>query len=270
MTKLKLDSLKARKADGRKLAGLVVWDRHMAQLAEMAEIDFISIGDTVGFHLWGRSSPLDISVDEMVLVSRAVRSGAPDTLVSCDFPFGPLQLGVDASLEAAVTLVGLGGVDVIKLDGAGNRPDVVESITRAGIPVIAQFGLTPQTALGSGIDYRDQAGLVESDVGQEVVDHFIDEARRLESAGAVMLDFTNSGPILGPAVVDSVAIPVVGGFGGGPWLDGRVRLLHNAIGYAATSLEDGAERYAEVAKIVLDAISSYTDDVWQGRQVLGK
>jgi 3-methyl-2-oxobutanoate hydroxymethyltransferase len=270
MTKLKLNSLKARKADGRKLAGLVVWDRHMAELAERAGIDFISIGDTIGFHLWGRSSPLDISIDELLLVCRAVRAGAANTLVSCDFPFGPLQVGVEASLQAAVRLVGGGGVDVIKLDGASNHPDVVEAVTRAGIPVIAQFGLTPQTALTSGIEYQDQVGLVETDVAGEVVDHFVAEARRMESAGAVMLDFTNSGPVLGPAVVASVAIPVVGGFGGGPWLDGRVRLLHNAVGYAAASVDDDTERYADVAKIVFGAIQVYADDVWQGRQVLGK
>lgn len=270
MTKLKLDSLNGLKLDGQKLAGLVVWDRHMAQLAEIAEVDFISIGDTIGFHLWGRASPLDISIEEMVLVSRAVRSGAPDTLISCDFPFGPLQKGVAASLDAAVRLVGEGGADLVKLDGAGNRPDVVEAVSRAGIPVIAQFGLTPQTALMSGIGYQDQAGVVESDLDQEVVDYFVQEAQRLESAGAAMLDFTNSGPILGPAAVDAVAIPVVGGFGGGPWLDGRVRLLHNAVGYAASSLDDDVERYADVAKIVFSAIKAYTDDVRQGRQVLGR
>ena len=63
----------------------------------------------------------------------------------------------------------------------------------------------------------------------------VEQAKRLEEAGAVVLDFTNSGPVAGAAVVAAVSIPVIGGFGGGPWLDGRVRLAHTAIGYRSRS-----------------------------------
>ena len=70
-----------------------------------------------------------------------------------------------------------------------------------------------------------------------------------------LLDFTNSGPVAGAAVVRAVAIPVIGGFGGGPWLDGRMRLAHTAIGYGEKWIDAKTETYANVAKISLDAFT---------------
>jgi 3-methyl-2-oxobutanoate hydroxymethyltransferase len=84
-----------------------------------------------------------------------------------------------------------------------------------------------------------------------------------------MLDFTNSGPAAGPEVARAVSIPVLGGAGGGPWLDGRVRMAHAAIGYAASALDEEPETYANVARITLDAITCYADDVRAGRQIKG-
>ena len=98
---------------------------------------------------------------------------------------------------------------------------------------------------------------------------FVEEARRLEAAGASLLDFTNSGPVAGPSVVSAAGIPVVGGFGGGPWLDGRMRMAHAAIGYSASSLDTPAETYANVARTALDAITEYAGDVRAARQIRG-
>jgi 3-methyl-2-oxobutanoate hydroxymethyltransferase len=100
-------------------------------------------------------------------------------------------------------------------------------------------------------------------------DRFIEEAELLEEAGASLLDFTNSGPVAGPAVTEAVSIPVIGGLGGGPWLDGRIRALVAAIGYSAAALDDTVDRYANVARITLDAISVFAEDVRAGRQIRG-
>ena len=78
-------------------------------------------------------------------------------LVSCDFPFGPLQEGIDSAVRAAIRLVKEGGADMIKLDGAADFPEAVRALVRAGIPVFAQFGLTPQTALQYGMPYSAQS-----------------------------------------------------------------------------------------------------------------
>ena len=97
----------------------------------------------------------------------------------------------------------------------------------------------------------------------------VEEAKRLEEAGAAMLDFTNSGPAAGPAVVEAVSIPVIGGFGGGPWLDGRVRLAQTAVGSSVKWLDAQADTYVNTAKASLDAFKSLVGDVRAGRQIKG-
>jgi len=136
------------------------------------------------------------------------------------------------------------------LDGAAEFPDAVTAITRAGIPVFAQFEMNQQAT-------------------ENMTSKFVADALRLERAGASLLDFKHSGPIAGTAVVSAVSIPVIGGMGGGPWLDGRIRMAHAAIGYAASALESNTESYANVARITLDGLAAYADDVRAGRQIKG-
>jgi 3-methyl-2-oxobutanoate hydroxymethyltransferase len=240
----------------------------MAQIVDRVGVDIISVGDTVGINLWGQPNPLEVTMDEMLVVLKAVRRGTKRALVSCDFPFGPLQEGVDSAVKAAIRLVKEGGADLIKLDGAADFPEAVTAIARAGIPVFAQFGITPQTALQYGMAYSamNKPG---AQVPADRMSKLVDEAKRLEDAGAALLDFTNSGPVVGPAVVKAASIPVIGGFGGGPWLDGRMRMAHAAIGYGAGALDSKVENYANVARITLDAISAYVDDVRAARQIKG-
>ena len=102
------------------------------------------------------------------------------------------------------------------------------------------------------------------------MDDLVAEAKALEAAGAALLDFRHSGPEAGAAVVKAVSIPVIGGLGGGPWLDGRMRMAHAAIGYAASWIDSQAESYANVARISHDALSEYVKDVRQGRQLKGQ
>ena len=250
--KVSVAALQAMKRDGRKIVGVVAWDVHIATLLDRAGVDIVSVGDTIGVNLWGRSDPLDVTMDEMVVVCQAVSRGTARALVSCDFPYGPLQAGTESAVRAATRLVEDGGADIVKLDGAAGFPDAVTAVAEAGIPVFAQFGETPQ----SGVRTESDADLVA-------------QAKRLEDAGAALLDFTHSGPEAGPKVVEAVSIPVLGGLGGGPWLDGRMRMIHRVIGYAAPALDDPPDAYANVAQITYDAIRAYATDVRDGRQVKG-
>lgn len=266
--KVTVSDLKRFKQEGRKIAGVVAWDTHMARIADLAGADLISVGDTVGKNLWGHDNPLEIGMDEMVVVTKAVRRGTSRALVSVDYPFGPLQEGTAAAVAAAIRFVKEAGVDMVKLDGAAEYPEAVAAVTRAGIPVFAQIGLTPQTAMIYGMDYAAQAG-ADAIVSDEMTDMLVAQAREMEEAGAVMIDFTNSGPVAGEAVAKAVSIPVIGGFGGGPWLDGRVRMAHAAIGYGANWLEPKGESYANVAQIADTAFRELFDDIRAGRQIKG-
>lgn len=266
--KVTIPALQRMKREGRKIVGVVAWDYQIAQIADRAGVDLVSVGDSVGINLWGHATPLEVTLEEMIIVCRAVRRGTKRALVSCDFPFGPLQEGVASAVRAAIRIVKEAGADMVKLDGAADFPEAVTAIQRAGIPVFAQLGITPQTALQYGVDY---AAMLKgaTQVPREMTARLVDEAKALEKAGAALLDFTNSGPVVGPEVAKAVAIPVVGGLGGGPWLDGRMRMAHAAIGYAASALESKAETYANVARITLEALGAYADDVRGERQIKG-
>jgi 3-methyl-2-oxobutanoate hydroxymethyltransferase len=263
-----IPALQQMKRDGKKSVGVVAWDYQIARIAERAGVDFVSVGDSVGVNLWGHANPLEVTLEEMLICCKAVRRGVTRALVSCDFPFGPLQQGIESALQAAIRLVKEGGADMIKLDGAAEFPEAVTALTRAGIPVFAQFGLTPQTALKYGVPYSSQNS-AGAQATPEMTAKLVEEAKMLEAAGAALLDFTNSGPVAGPAVVKAVGIPVIGGFGGGPWLDGRVRMAHTAIGYGEKWIDPKIETYANTARASLDAFSALIADVRAGRQIKG-
>jgi 3-methyl-2-oxobutanoate hydroxymethyltransferase len=266
--KVTIAALQQMKRDGRKIAGVVAWDTPMAKIADRAGIDLVSVGDSVGVNLWGHDDPLQVSMDEMLVVCKAVRRGVTRALVSCDVPYGPVQESPAAAVRAAARLIKEGGADMVKLDAAADYPDAVRAVVRAGTPVFAQFGLTPQTASKFGIPYSAQNS-PQAQATVEAASRLVEEAKLLESCGAVMLDFTNSGPVAGAAVVKAVSIPVIGGFGGGPWLDGRVRLAHTAIGYADKWLDSKTDTYVNTAKAALDAFSALIADVRASRQIKG-
>jgi 3-methyl-2-oxobutanoate hydroxymethyltransferase len=197
------------KREGRKIAGVVAWDTATARAADRAGVDIVSVGDSVAVSLWGRAAEGDLSIDEMLLVCAAVTRGVENALVSCDLPVG--------SLDAARRLVTDGGAEMVKVSGI----DLVAAVAGDGIPVLASLS-------GEG-------GTVA-------------EARRLEAAGASALDFRHSGKEHGRRVAEAVSVPVIGGLGGGPWLDGRMRAVH---------------------RLLDDPLAAYVADVRAGRPVKG-
>ena len=234
-------ALQQMKRAGRKIVGIVVHDYQMAQIADRAAVDLVSVGDSVGVTLWGHDSETEVTLEQMLLACRGVRRGVKRALVSCDLPHRATRDGPDAAVRAARVLVDEGGAEMVKLDA---DVSVVRAVVRAGIPVWAQFSA-------------------------HETDACVAHALLLQDAGAAMIDFRQSGPVAGPAVAQAVSIPVLGGLGGGPWLDGRVRSIGNAIGNVALALDDDVARYANVGRITLDAITGYADDDRGGRQIRG-
>src|SRR6201992_745310 len=250
--------------EGRKIVGVVAWDFQVARIADRAGVEIVSVGDSVGVNLWGQRNPLEVTMEQMLVVAQAVRRGTARALVRVDLPFAPVQEGAAVAVRVAVRMAKEAGADLVKSDAAPDFPDAVSAVTRAGIPVWAQFGVTPQTALRHGLDYQAMftAG---GRLPASMTDELVRQAQDLEAGGAALLDFTTSGRAAGPAVTEAVSIPVIGGAGGGPWLDGRVRMAHAAIGYAAATLDDKPDTYAQVAQTTLDALSAVAEDVRAGR-----
>jgi 3-methyl-2-oxobutanoate hydroxymethyltransferase len=231
-----LADLGRMKHEGRKIVGVVAWDYQIAQIVDRAGVELVSAGDSVGVNLWGQKEG-EITLEEMLTVCKAVRRGVKRALFSCDLPSSLINPA------NAKRLMEEGGADLIKVEAS---PRVVKELVDAGVPVFAEFhggGSTPD---------------------------LVQQAKNLEAAGAALLDFRHSGPEAGAAVAQAVAIPVLGGLGGGPWLDGRLRMAHAAIGYAASQIDSKTETYANVARAALEAISAYAADVRASRPLKGQ
>ncbi len=262
--KMTIPVLQQMKHDGQKIVASVVYDYQMAQVVDRVGVDIVSIGDSVGANAWGQPNLLEVTMDQMVLACQGVRRGVKRALVSVDFPYGPLQESTEAGVRAAIRLVKEAGADMVKLDGAADFPEGVDAIVRAGIPVFGQLGITPQTASRFG-----GIGAADADLALKLKDEMMRQAKVIEEAGASLLDFTNSGEEAGAAVTQAISIPVVGGLGGGPWLDGRIRVAWAAVGYMANMMDDDGDRYANLSHIALDAIGAFAEDVRAGRPVRG-
>src|SRR5690349_6117382 len=178
-----IPALQQMKRDGRKIVGVVAWDYQIAQIVDRVGVEIVSVGDSVGVNLWGRANPLEVTITEMLIVCKAVRRGVKRALVSCDFPFGPLQEGTDSAVRAAMLLAKEGGADMVKLDGAADFPDAVRAVVRAGIPVFAQFGITPQTAAQYGLP-PEAATRPGAEISEAMTAELVEDAKRLEDAGA--------------------------------------------------------------------------------------
>jgi 3-methyl-2-oxobutanoate hydroxymethyltransferase len=212
---MSLARLAELKRAGKKIVAVVCWDTPMAKLADAAGVDLVSVGDSVGVNLWGQKEG-EITLDELLVAARAVRRGVERALLSCDLP-------PNASPAEAGRLIDA-GADIVKILAS---PDVIREVVKMGVPVFA-----------------------EMHSGKLGPDELVALAKQLEAAGATLLDFRHSGPVAGAAVAKAVKIPVIGGLGGGPWLDGRVRRIDVLIGYPP---KDHA------------AITAYADDVRNGK-----
>src|ERR1700750_583075 len=114
--KVTIPALLQMKRDGRKSVGVVAWDYQIARIADRAGVDILSVGDSVGVNLWGHANPLEVTMEEMLVVSKGVRRGTRRAVVSSATPFGPVQEGPAAAVRAAIRLAKEAGADMVKLD----------------------------------------------------------------------------------------------------------------------------------------------------------
>jgi 3-methyl-2-oxobutanoate hydroxymethyltransferase len=260
MPKLTIAALQQMKRDRQKIAACVAYDNQMAQILDRAGADLISVGDSVGTRFFGQPTHLETTMDQMILCCLAVTRGVQRAVVNCDLPFGPIQEGPDSALRAAIRLVKEGRAEMVKVDGAADNPETVRAISKAGIPVWAQFGFTPQTTQAYG-GFTN----VPAEVREKLKDTLVEQAKMLEEAGASALDCTNVGNDIVGAIAGAVTIPAIGGHNTGPNADGRVTVSYSLVGYGANTLEQAPQSgRVNVGKTIFDAVSGYFDSVRNG------
>lgn len=245
---------KALKQQGQKIAVLTAYDYPSAQLAEEAGVDAILVGDSLGNVVLGYDTTVPVTLEDMIHHAKAVRRGAPNTMIIADMPFATYRLGPEATLRNAARLMQEGGAHAVKLEGGAELSEEVKRLVSAGIPVLGHLGLTPQSVLQIG-GYKVQGK------DRESADRMLADARALEEAGAfgVVLEL-----VLEPAaqaVTQALGVPTIG-IGAGRGCDGQVLVYHDLIRYGSGIRDKRmVKTYADVGETIRSAIAEYVGDV---------
>ena len=255
--KLSLTEIADKKRRGEKLVMVTAYDHPSARLADAAEVDLILVGDSAADNVLGYESTVPVTVDELLVLVRAVARGAHGALVVADMPFGSFQLADEEALRNAIRFVKEGGADAVKLEGAGASLSRVGALVGAGIPVMGHIGLTPQSATILG-GYRAQ-GRTAAKARQLLAD-----ARALEAAGCFALVLEAVPAAVAARITRALSIPTIG-IGAGSDCDGQVLVWHDLLGISDRRPPRFVRRYAEVGKEIERALRAYATDVRTGR-----
>jgi 3-methyl-2-oxobutanoate hydroxymethyltransferase len=254
--KLSLSELGDRKSRGEKLVMVTAYDHPSAKLADAAGVDLILVGDSAADNVLGYESTVPVTVDELLVLVRAVTRGATRAFVVADMPFGSFQVSDEGAVATAVRFVKEAGADAVKVEGAGPTLSRVQALVGAGIPVMGHVGLTPQSATMLG-GFRAQGRTAGK------ARRLLADARALEAAGcfAVVLEAVPA-PVAA-RVSDALHVPTIG-IGAGPACDGQVLVWHDLLGLSDRRPARFVKRYAEIGPQIQQALVRYADDVRSG------
>ncbi|AYD89714.1 3-methyl-2-oxobutanoate hydroxymethyltransferase [Actinomyces lilanjuaniae] len=244
--RVRVHHLAQAKERGDKIVMLTAYDAVTARILDAAGTDVLLVGDSVGNVALGYDSTIPVTLDEMVVATRAVASAASRALVVADLPFGTYEAGPQQALASAVRLV-KAGAQAVKLEGGVSRVSSVRALTEAGIPVVGHLGFTPQSVNALG-GYRVQGR------GQEAADRLVADARALAEAGAVALVLEMVPAPVADRLTRSVTAPTIG-IGAGPGTDGQVLVWTDMAG-----VSEWSPRFARQFGHVGDALKEAAQD----------
>jgi 3-methyl-2-oxobutanoate hydroxymethyltransferase len=242
-----------QKQQGGRIAMVTAYDAPSGVLAEAAGVDGILVGDSAAMVVLGHDSTVQITVDEMVVLTRAVSRSVQRPLVVADMPFGSFQVSDEEAVRHAVRLIKEGGAGAIKLEGAGPTLTRVAAIVGVGIPVMGHVGLTPQSAVALG-GYRVQGRRVRDAL------RLADEARALQGAGCFAVVLEAMPAVVARYITQSLDIPTIG-IGAGAECDGQILVWHDLLGLTLSHVPQFVKRYAELGAAAKAALQSYVEDV---------
>jgi 3-methyl-2-oxobutanoate hydroxymethyltransferase len=255
--KLPLPELAELKRRGQKLAMVTAYDFPSGRIADEAGVELVLVGDSAGMVVLGNESTVPITMEELLMLTRAVTRGAKRPVVVSDMPFGSFQVSDDAAVENAVRFVKEAGADAVKLEGAGPTLSRVQAIVGAGVPVMGHVGLTPQSATMLG-GFKAQGRTAAK------AERLYEDALALEAAGCFAIVLEAVPAPVAAAVTDALEVPTIG-IGAGAGCDGQVLVWHDLLGLYEGKAPRFVKRYADLAGEAKRALEAYVDDVREGR-----
>jgi len=239
-----------------KITCLTAYDYPTARLLDEAGVDVLLVGDSLAMVMLGYESTLPVTMEEMLMCTRAARRGTRRALLVADMPYGSYHDDPAAAVRNAVRFVKEGGAEAVKIEGGERRLELISRIVDAEIPVMGHIGLTPQSVNAFG-GFRVQGKTEEA--GEQI----LRDARAVEAAGAFSVVLESIPRELAARITAELRIPTIG-IGAGPDCDGQVLVIHDLVGLSFGHRAKFARRYADVGETISRAAAEYCRDVQQG------
>ena len=245
------------KEQGRRITAITAYDYSFAKLAESANIDIILVGDSGAMVMFGYENTTPATMEEMLLMTKAVSRGAKKPLLVADMPFMSYHVSIEESIRNAGKFVKDSGMHAVKLEGDRDIAKTIRAITKTGIPVMAHIGLKPQTAK-SWDGYKLQGTTYSS------AKKLIEDAQELESAGAFCIVLEMVTKEISKLITENLSIPTIG-IGSGQYCDGQILVLHDMLNLYDAIKPRFVKQYADLKTETLNALTNYKEDVVSGK-----
>ena len=255
--RVSLRDLWTKKSAGVKISMLTAYDAPTARLFDEAGLDALLVGDSAGNVVLGYDDTRPVTMDELLVLARAVRRGAQRAYLIGDMPYLSYQLDQAEALRNAGRFIKEAGMDAVKIEGGADFVELVRAMRRASIAVVGHLGLTPQSAELLG-GYRVQ--------GKDAEAAFViyRDAIALEAAGAVMLVLECVPAPLAARIARRLTIPVIG-IGAGSEVDGQVLVAHDLLGMRSGHTPRFVRAFAQLDETIRAAAQSFREELEAGR-----
>jgi 3-methyl-2-oxobutanoate hydroxymethyltransferase len=257
VTKLQLRDLAQMHHRGDRIASLTAYDAPSARLADAAGVDIILVGDSAAMTVLGHESTRPVTMDEMLMFTRAVARVVRRAVVVGDMPFGSFQISDAAAVANALRFAREAGADAVKIEGAGSSLDRARAIIAAGVPVMGHVGLTPQSVTTPD-GYK-----VTGRTAREAL-QILEDARALERAGCFAVVVEAMPPAVAKRITAALKVPTIG-IGAGASCSGQVLVWHDLLGLSGGHVPKFVKQYANLGDQIATALTAYVDDVRHGR-----
>lgn len=246
------DFIKMKEAN-EPIVMITAYDYPSAKIVEKANVDMILVGDSLGNVVLGYESTIDVTLEDMIVHTRAVRRGAKNTFIVTDMPFMTYHASFSETLSNAKRLVQNGGAHALKLEGSGEVIEHIYKLTQAGVPVVGHLGLTPQSVGVLG-GYKVQGKDAKS------AQKLIEDAKQIQAAGAFALVLECVPEEVAAIVSEQLTIPTIG-IGAGVKTDGQVLVYHDLVGYGEHRVPKFVKQYCQISNIIESAVNQYVTEV---------
>ena len=234
-------------------ATLTAYDFNSAQILDQAGIPLILVGDSASMTIYGYDTTIPISMDEMLLVVRAVSRGVQQALVVADMPFLSYQPSIEETITNAGLLIKKGGAHAVKLEGGEPVAENIQALVNAGIPVLGHVGLLPQSV-------NQTSGYKIQGKTDREANNIIKDAKAVEQGGAFGVVLECIPEKLATTITQELSIPTIG-IGSGNTCDGQIQVFHDIVGLTKNAPPKHAKQYTKLYDTLLDIVKKYQNDI---------